>query len=85
MPEVTRACDPLSAAEERELRAIAREALKEALEVGNACRTFRGHRIRADRWILSRGFFVRCTLDGHVLYQCANWATPLPDTDHPSG
>jgi hypothetical protein len=56
-----------SAEEDRELCAIARDAIAEALHAGRATCTFRGHRIRVDCWPTLNGRVARCTVDGRFV------------------
>ena len=56
-----------SAEEDRELCAIARDAIAEALHAGRATCTFRGHCIRVDCWPTLNGRIARCTIDGRFV------------------
>lgn len=56
-----------SAAEDRELRAIARDAIGMALVAGRATCTFRGHCVRVDCWSTIGGMVAVCTVDGQVV------------------
>jgi hypothetical protein len=56
-----------SAEEDRELCAIARDAIAEALLAGRATCTFRGHCIRVDCWSTLNGRVARCTIDGRFV------------------
>ncbi len=56
-----------SAAEDRELRAIARDAIGEALVAGRATCTFRGHCLRVDCWSSLSGMVALCIVDGQVV------------------
>jgi hypothetical protein len=56
-----------SAEEDRELCAIARDAIAEALHAGRATCTFRGHCIRVDCWPTLNGRIARCTIEGRFV------------------
>lgn len=78
---------PCDAAEERELRAIARDVLGEALALGKAASEFRGHRIQVDCWFTSQGVEVRCAFDGLVMCQVGPrtlWIKDLPSNGWPA-